>query len=123
MENYYKKASFICLTSFYEGWGMSLTEGMQYGCIPFTFDNYGAASDIIDDNINGCLVDAFDEKEYANRLSHLMNDDDKRLEMSRAAIEKVKLFSAENIVDKWEKLFEKVNEDESSQNINYSSSI
>ena len=123
VENYYKKASFICLTSFYEGWGMSLTEGMQYGCIPFTFDNYGAASDIIDDNINGCLVDAFDEKEYANRLSHLMNDDDKRLEMSRAAIEKVKLFSAENIVDKWEKLFEKVNEDESSQNINYSSSI
>ena len=43
---YYKKASFICLTSNFEGWGMVLTEGMQYGCIPMTFNNYGAAYEI-----------------------------------------------------------------------------
>ena len=98
-------ASFVCLTSFYEGWGMSLTEGMSYGCIPFTFNNYGAASDIIDDDINGCLIKTFDEKDYANRLSELMSDENKRQEMSRAAIEKVKSFSVEKIVDKWESLF------------------
>lgn len=105
VEKYYMTASFVCLTSFYEGWGMSLTEGMSYGCIPFTFNNYGAASDIIDDDINGCLIKTFDEKDYANRLSELMNDENKRQEMSRAAIEKVKSFSVEKIVDKWESLF------------------
>lgn len=110
VDDYYRKASFICLTSFYEGWGMSLTEGMQYGCIPFTFNNYGAASDIIDDDINGCLIKAFNVKEYANRLSELMNDDKKRIRMSNAAIEKVKSFSVENVVIKWEELFKKLYE-------------
>lgn len=105
IDPYYKKASFICLTSYYEGWGMTLTEGMAYGCIPFTFNNYGAASDIIDDGINGCLIKAFDKKTYASRLSCLMSDKNKREEMSKSAIKKVQAFSVENIVNKWEELF------------------
>lgn len=102
---YYKESSFVCLTSNLEGWGMALTEGMQYGCIPFTFDNYGAAFDIIDDDVNGCLIPAFDLKEYAKRLAELMSNDAKRLKMSKAAIEKVKEFSVENVADTWEELF------------------
>ena len=102
---YYKEASFVCLTSNFEGWGMVLTEGMQYGCIPFTFNNYGAAFDIIDDGLNGCLISAFDIKEYANRLSELMSNELKRLKMSKAAIDKVKKFSVEKVADKWEELF------------------
>ena len=102
---YYRKAQFICLTSHFEGWGMTLTEGMQHGCIPFTFNNYGAAFDIIDDGVNGCLIPAYNLKEYASRLSELMSDDNKRLIMSNSAIEKVKIFSVKNVTDKWEKLF------------------
>lgn len=102
---YYKEASFVCLTSNFEGWGMALTEGMQFGCIPFTFNNYGAASDIIDDGINGCLISPFNLKQYVNRLNVLMEDESKRRVMSKAAVEKVERFSASNIVDKWEKLF------------------
>ena len=108
VEKYYKKASFICLTSQFEGWGMSLTEGMSLGCIPFTFDNYGAAYDIVDDNINGCLIHAFDLNEYANRLSVLMDDSSKREELSNAAREKSQMFSISTVVDKWENLFKEV---------------
>ena len=102
---YYKEASFVCLTSNFEGWGMALTEGMQYGCIPFTFNNYGAAYDIIDDGINGCLIPAFDLRKYANRLSVLMSDENKRIKMSKSVVEKVCLFSVKNVVDRWEELF------------------
>lgn len=105
VRKYYEMASFICLTSNIEGWGMVLTEGMQYGCIPFTFNNYGGAYEIIDDGINGCLIPAYDLKKYASRLSSLMSDKDKRSKMSIEAIEKVKTFSVENIVDKWEEIF------------------
>ncbi|MCI7748103.1 MAG: glycosyltransferase [Paraprevotella sp.] len=108
VEKYYKKASFICLTSQFEGWGMALTEGMSFGCIPFTFDNYGAAYDIVDDNINGCLIHAFDLNEYANRLSVLMDDSSKREELSNAAREKSQMFSISTVVDKWENLFKEV---------------
>ena len=102
---YYKEASFVCLTSNYEGWGMALTEGMQYGCVPFTFNNYCAAFDIIQDGVDGCLVPAFNIKRYSSLLSKLMMDDNKRIKMSRAAMEKVRRFSVENVVDKWEDVF------------------
>lgn len=103
--DYYKEASFICLTSNFEGRPLVLTEGMQFGCIPFTFNNYGAASEIIDDNITGCLIPPFDLKKYAKRLSKLMSDEPLRKSMALASIEKVKQFSAKNIANKWEKLF------------------
>ena len=99
----------MCLTSNFEGWGMSLTEGMQYGCVPFTFGNYGAAYEIIDDGVNGCIIPAFDIKLYARRLSELMENKDKCMAMSKAAIEKVQLFSVEEIVDKWEEMLNSLN--------------
>ena len=106
--DYYSKASFFCLTSFYEGFPMVLTEGMTYGCIPFTFNNYGAASDIIDDGKNGCLIPAYDLNEYASRLSELIQDKKKRTELANAAVDKVKSFNAENVVLEWCNLFERL---------------
>lgn len=108
VEDYYRIASIVCLTSNFEGWGLALTEGMQYGCVPMTFNNYKAASDIIDDGINGYLVSPYNLNEYAARLSRLMSDDAIRERMSQSAIEKVKKFDTDEIVDLWENLFRKV---------------
>lgn len=108
VSKYYHKSDFICLTSDFEGWGMTLTEGMSFGCVPITFDNYGAASEIIDDNINGCLIPPFDLNVYADRLSELMSNEQKRMCMSRSAMEKVKSFDVSVVGDKWDELFSKV---------------
>lgn len=105
LTDFYERADFICLTSNIEGWGMTLTEGMQFGCIPITFNSYGGASDIIDNDLNGCLITPFDINEYAIRLSELMGNETKRKTMASAATEKVKEFSVENVADKWEELF------------------
>ena len=78
--SYYQKASFICLTSNTEGFGMTLIEGMSQGCIPFSFNNFAAANDIIIDGENGCLIKPFNIKEYANKLKNLMNDSEKRID-------------------------------------------
>lgn len=102
---YYKRADFICLTSNFEGWGMSLTEGMQCGCIPFTFNNYAAASDIIDDGINGCLIKPYDICEYASKLATLMSNDKLRHKMSAAAKIKVREFDIDKISFNWVTLF------------------
>lgn len=104
VEDYYAKASFICLTSDFEGWGMTLTEGMSFGCIPFTFNNYGAASEIIDDGINGCLIPAFNLKQYARRLSYLMGNEEERRTMAIAALNKVQAFNVVNVVNRWDEL-------------------
>lgn len=102
---YYQKAAFICLVSDYEGFPMVITEGMQYGCIPFTFNSFGAAFDVIEDGVDGCIIPAFDLKEYALRMSELMDDENIRFKMSKATLEKVKIFSVENVVNKWNDLF------------------
>lgn len=107
---YYRKASFVCLTSNYEGWGMALTEGMAYGCIPFAFNSFGAASEIIDDGVNGCLVSPFSIVEYSDKLGNLMQEDDLRKNMALAAIDKVKIFSLNNVVAKWDNLFKSLTE-------------
>lgn len=108
VEQYYKVADFICLTSDFEGWGMVLTEGMSFGCIPFTFNNYGAASEIIDDGVNGCLIEPFDLSLYAIRLSELMQDPDRKNKMSKSALHKVKMFSVNNVVEYWSRVFDAV---------------
>lgn len=105
VEKYYKEASILCLTSNYEAWGMALTEGMTFGCVPFTFGENSAAYDIIDDGENGCIIPTFNLRQYAYRLSEVMSDDKKRLALGQAAQEKVKQFSSRNIVKQWDELF------------------
>ena len=105
VSNYYANASIVCLTSNFEGWGMALTEGMSYGCIPFTFDNYGAAKDIIDDGINGFLIKPFSERQYSNRLAEIMINDRERSRISANARIKSRIFAVKDICDKWEQVF------------------
>lgn len=103
--NYYQRAKFVCMTSIYEGWGMVLTEGMSYGCVPCVYGSYGAAFDIVDDGVNGIISTPFRPKEMADRIQTLINDESRLVQMSSSAIEKVKDFNADKIADKWDALF------------------
>lgn len=105
---YFVDASILCLTSSFEGWGLVLTEGMVYGCVPFSFDSYESVYDIIDHDENGVIVPKFNINEYAYQLNRVMNDDTLRLKMGKAASEKAKQFSKENILNKWERLFDEI---------------
>lgn len=103
--NYYQRAKFVCMTSIYEGWGMVLTEGMSYGCVPCVYGSYGAAFDIVDDGVNGIISTPFKPKEMADRIQTLINDESRLVQMSSSAIEKVKDFNADKVADKWDALF------------------
>lgn len=105
LTDYYRKASFICLTSEVEGFGMSLLEGMGFGCIPVTFNNYGASEILIENWHDGILVPAYNLKKYAKCLDILMNNDSERKRLSYNAYLKAKTFSISSIADKWETLF------------------
>lgn len=104
-EQYYSDASIFCMTSNYEGFGMVLTEAMAFGTIPFAFNSYSAVHDIIEDGKTGFLVKPFSIKEYAQKLEQLMNNEDKRIQMSNNCVESVTRFSLDNIITKWESLF------------------
>lgn len=103
-EPFYREAAIICLTSYYEGFGMVLLEGMQYGCIPVAFDSYPAVHDLISHMRNGLLVPAFDEKAYARSLASLMNRESLRSVLQQAAKQRAEQFSPERTEQLWQQL-------------------
>lgn len=107
-DDYYKRASLFCMTSAFEGFGMVLTEAMSYGTIPLAFKSYANVTDIIDDEKNGVLITPFSIDEYAEKLSHMMSDQDKMQKMSIAAIEKSKNYSIEKIGKRWIELIKEL---------------
>ncbi|WP_158098804.1 glycosyltransferase [Barnesiella sp. An55] len=104
---YYEKASIFCLASLFEGFPMSLTEAMQFGCVPIVFDSFSASHDIIKSGETGELVKAFDKKEYIKQLKHLMSDGVYRAILSKNAFQYVKQYDISNILPKWIDLIER----------------
>jgi glycosyltransferase involved in cell wall biosynthesis len=104
-QDYYRDAALFCMTSTYESFGIVLVEAMQFGAVPFAFDSYLSVTDIIDNNINGVLIPAFDTEKYAACLERFMLDEDLSRRVGAMAVEKAKEFSIERIGEKWETLF------------------
>mgnify|MGYP003291691583 CR=1 FL=1 len=102
---YYKKASIFCMTSAYEGFGIVLIEAMNMKVVPIAFESFSTVKDIIDNNINGVLVEPFNNDLYSKKLSELMENDCMRLNMSNNAYKKSEQFQLNEIGEKWLALF------------------
>lgn len=111
VESYYKRAKMICVTSWYEGWGMTITEGMANGCVPIVYDTYEAIRDIFDDEVSGLTIKSCKPQELFEKLNNLMNDSTQLNLLSNNAIEKVKQFSPDKIVENWERLYKEIKEE------------
>lgn len=111
VESYYKRAKMICVTSWYEGWGMTITEGMANGCVPIVYDTYEAIRDIFDDEVSGLTIKSCKPQELFEKLNNLMNDSTQLNLLSNNAIEKVKQFSPDKVVENWERLYKEIKEE------------
>jgi glycosyltransferase involved in cell wall biosynthesis len=106
---YYQTASIFCMTSSFEGLPMTLLEAMYFGVTPIAFNSFLSLSEIIENDINGVVVEAFDIVSYANHLSDLMLNKSKLEKFSIASRLKSRNFNLSNIGDKWIDLFNNVN--------------
>ena len=107
--NAYKKSSIICMTSTFEGFGLVLTEAMQFGTVPIAFDSFENLCDIVDDGVNGYRIKPFDLKMYALRLSDLMSNEELRKKMSENAKRHVfEKFCPDKITSQWINLLNKI---------------
>lgn len=103
---YYKSASLFMMTSDLEGWGLTLTESLQMGVVPFVFNSFESLHDIIIDNLNGCIISNGNIKEYAIRMLEIMNNSDKRYVMAVNGVKSAQQFSVVRIISKWKFLLE-----------------
>jgi glycosyltransferase involved in cell wall biosynthesis len=100
-KSYYERASIFCMTSSYEGFGIVLVEAMQYGVVPMAFNSYISVTDIIENGVNGILIEPFDIDAYVSQLSLLMDNEEMRMIYANNAFNNAKKFSIENIGSCW----------------------
>lgn len=100
-EEYYRKASVFMLTSRNEGWGLTLTEAQQFGCVPIAFDTYAALSDIITDGENGRIIPEGERGSYREALASLMSDEVLRHKLAVNAISSSHRFEKKAIIAQW----------------------
>jgi glycosyltransferase involved in cell wall biosynthesis len=104
-DDYYKKAKIFHMTSAYEGFGNVLVEAQSYGCVPFLFNSYSAALDIVSHKENGILVTPFNIDKYVEETVELINNPSQLNELSKNAYESVNDFSYEKTYQKWNMVF------------------
>ena len=106
MEPYYQRASILLLASDFEGWWLTLVEAMSEGCVPIAFSSYRSIFDIIDDGVNGLLVNPFDIDCYASELHRLMSDTAFFTALQQNAVTKSNCFKIDKIGQQWQSLIE-----------------
>ena len=107
IESKYLNASIYALSSFYEGMPLVLLEASNYGLSLISFDINTGPSDIIENGVNGYLIEDNDLENYASKLKELMESEDKRRAMGEKAkeISEIK-FGKEKIINEWMKILE-----------------
>lgn len=99
-------SSIYALSSRYEGFGLVLTEAMECGVPCVAFDCECGPSEIINDNIDGFLVEDGNVNQFAEKLEILISDHELRKRMGAQAKQNVKRFGIENVMQKWTSLFD-----------------
>lgn len=106
---YYNEASIYLMTSVFEGFGLVIAEAMSYGVIPFAFNSFESLYDIVEDEKDGYIINAFDTNEFVNSVENFINlPEDDKTTMRNNAVIKSKKFSFEAIVIEWNNLFNKI---------------
>lgn len=100
-KSYYEESSIFLMTSRSEGWGLTLTEAQQFGCVPIAFNSFASLKDIITDGEDGVLVPECDVDKYVDKLAQLMTEKDWRKYLAKNAIKNCRRFSQEQIANEW----------------------
>lgn len=104
-QKYFKEAKIFVMASPNEGWGMTLVEAQQNGCVPIAMDTFSSLHNIITDKENGIIVPMNDYEQYVNRLKALMSDDNTRINYAKNGIQTCRRFTIENVCNRWEQIF------------------
>ena len=104
----YMESEIFVLSSRFEGFGMVITEAMSCGVPSVSFSCPCGPKDIIDDEIEGFLVENGNINQLAEKICFLIEHPDIRRQMGIQARINARRFQLENIMQQWEHIFDEV---------------
>ncbi len=104
-EDYFRCAKIFVMASHHEGWGMTLVEAQQKGCVPIVMDTFSSLHNIITDKENGTIIPMNDYDQYVKSLKALMSDDSTRTNYAKVGLQTCRRFTIENVCNRWELIF------------------
>ena len=107
IERLMQKSSIYVMSSYTESFGIVLLEAMSNGLPCVAFDSAEGAREIITSGRDGYLIRHRNHEAMEKKLLDLMKSEEKRKELGKNGRSKVKEYSSDNIVLKWEKIIEK----------------
>lgn len=105
IEEKYTESSIFVLSSRYEGFGMVIAEAMACGVPAVAFACPCGPSEIIQDGVDGILVENGNIDQLAKSICQLIENDELRKSMGYKARLHVARFRMENIANQWKELF------------------
>ncbi|MCP3821971.1 glycosyltransferase family 4 protein [Streptomyces sp. A3M-1-3] len=105
LEREWVKGSIAASTSRTESFGMTIVEAMRCGLPVVSTDCPNGPREIIDDGVDGRLVPPGDVEAIAGALLELVEDDDLRRRMGRAALASSARFDPARIAERQEAIF------------------
>ncbi len=106
IEDYYKRAKLVVLSSIFEGFPNVLSEAIACGTPVVSFDLPSGPSDIIVEGVNGFLANYLDIEDLARKIELALEKEWDYADVKKTA----ERFSAETILPKYIRLIEEIEE-------------
>lgn len=104
----YKDYAMYVLTSYREGLPLVLLEAKVNRLPIVSFDCVTGPREIVEDKVNGFLIDCYDKNKMVEKICELIENEEKREDFSKNAYNNINKFSKENILNKWKNLIDTI---------------
>ena len=101
IESIYKANSIFLLPSRFEGLPIVLLDSQACGLPCIAFNCPTGPADVIENNVNGFLIDCFDLEEFASKINMLVSDKNLLDSFSLNSVSRSKSFCVSTISQKW----------------------
>jgi glycosyltransferase involved in cell wall biosynthesis len=102
------KASLFISTSVSEGFSLTTLEAMSVGIPTVVYNCPGGIRYVVKDGETGYLVKMNDEDAFVEKVCALIENEELRKMMGRAALKEAQQYRVEKIVQRWMELFQEL---------------